>query len=68
MRVLILGAGAIGGYYGARLIEAGHDVVFLVRTARAALLAQYGLRIRRGARRFFAAGADNHHGRSGRLL
>ena len=48
MRVLILGAGAIGGYYGARLIEAGHDVVFLVRTARAVLLAQYGLRIRRG--------------------
>ena len=48
MRVLILGAGAIGGFYGARLIEAGHDVVFLVRTARAALLAQYGLRIRGG--------------------
>lgn len=48
MRVLILGAGAIGGCYGARLIEAGHDVAFLVRSARAALLAKHGLRIRSG--------------------
>ena len=45
MRVLILGAGAIGGYYGARLIEAGADVTFLVRPARAALLAGRGLRV-----------------------
>ncbi len=45
MRVLILGAGAIGGYFGARLIEAGHDVVFLVRPRRAALLAERGLRV-----------------------
>ncbi|GAA0719806.1 2-dehydropantoate 2-reductase [Dokdonella soli] len=49
MRVLILGAGAIGGYYGARLIEAGHDVAFLVRPARAALLAETGLRLRSDA-------------------
>ena len=48
MRVLILGAGAIGGYYGARLIETGQDVTFLVRPARAALLARHGLRVRRG--------------------
>lgn len=48
MRVLILGAGAIGGYYGARLIETGHDVAFLVRPARAALLAEHGLRVRSG--------------------
>ena len=33
MRVLILGAGAIGGYYGARLIETDADVAFLVRHA-----------------------------------
>ena len=46
MRVLVLGAGAIGGYYGARLIEAGTDVAFLVRPARAALLADRGLRVR----------------------
>jgi 2-dehydropantoate 2-reductase len=45
MRVLILGAGGIGGYFGARLIEAGHDVDFLVRPARAARLGEDGLRV-----------------------
>ncbi|MFI4970981.1 MAG: 2-dehydropantoate 2-reductase, partial [Lysobacterales bacterium] len=55
MRVLILGAGAIGGYYGARLIEAGHDVVFLVRSARAAMLAGTGLRVRRDSGDFTRA-------------
>ena len=35
MRTLIVGAGATGGYYGARLAEAGRDVTFLVRPARA---------------------------------
>ena len=39
MRILILGAGAIGGYYGGRLAAAGRDVTFLVRPARAAILA-----------------------------
>lgn len=53
MRILILGAGAIGGYFGARLIEAGADVSFLVRSARAALLAEHGLRVF-GARGDFA--------------
>ena len=43
MRILILGAGAVGGYYGARLIEAGADVTFLVRERRAAQLARDGL-------------------------
>lgn len=45
MHILVLGAGATGGYFGARLIEAGADVSFLVRPARAALLAQDGLRV-----------------------
>ncbi|HEY6940603.1 2-dehydropantoate 2-reductase [Dokdonella sp.] len=45
MRILILGAGAIGGYYGARLIETGADVSFLVRAARARQLAREGLRV-----------------------
>jgi len=45
MGILILGAGGIGGYFGARLIEAGSDVSFLVRPARAALLAEQGLRV-----------------------
>ena len=46
MRTLVLGAGAIGGYFGGRLLEAGRDVSFLVRPARAAALARSGLRIR----------------------
>ena len=39
-------AGAIGGYFGGRLLEAGRDVTFLVRPRRAAELAQTGLVIR----------------------
>lgn len=39
MRILIVGAGAIGGYFGARLAEAGRDVTFLVRPKRAEQLA-----------------------------
>ena len=43
MRILIVGAGALGGYFGARLVQAGRDVTFLVRPKRAAQLAQTGL-------------------------
>lgn len=43
MRILIVGAGATGGYFGARLAEAGRDVTFLVRPARAAQLRRTGL-------------------------
>jgi 2-dehydropantoate 2-reductase len=39
MRILVVGAGAIGGYFGARLAEAGRDVTFLVRPKRAEQLA-----------------------------
>ena len=46
MRTLIVGAGATGGYYGARLAESGADVTFLVRPARAAKLAADGLNLR----------------------
>ena len=46
MRILVVGAGAVGGYFGGRLIEAGRDVTFLVRTRRAAELAKHGLTIR----------------------
>lgn len=46
MKILVLGAGAIGGYYGARLLQAGADVTFLVRPARAARLAAEGLVVR----------------------
>ena len=46
MRILILGAGATGGYFGGRLADAGVDVSFLLRPARAAQMRQHGLRIR----------------------
>lgn len=43
MRILILGAGATGGYFGGRLAEAGLDVTFLVRPRRQAQLNRDGL-------------------------
>jgi 2-dehydropantoate 2-reductase len=43
MRILVLGAGATGGYFGGRLLEAGCDVTFLVRPARAERLRETGL-------------------------
>ncbi|OWT62106.1 2-dehydropantoate 2-reductase [Candidimonas nitroreducens] len=46
MRFLVVGAGALGGYFGGRLLQAGRDVTFLVRPARAALLREHGLRIK----------------------
>jgi 2-dehydropantoate 2-reductase len=46
MRVLVVGAGAIGGYFGGRMLEAGRDVTFLVRPRRAAELASAGLVIK----------------------
>src|SRR5262245_59688770 len=45
MRFLVVGAGATGGYFGGRLLEAGRDVTFLVRPARAERLAATGLMI-----------------------
>jgi 2-dehydropantoate 2-reductase len=45
MRILVLGAGATGGFFGARLAQAGRDVTFLVRPARAASLREQGLRV-----------------------
>jgi 2-dehydropantoate 2-reductase len=43
MRVLVLGAGALGGYFGGKLQKSGVDVSFLVRPRRAAQLAEQGL-------------------------
>lgn len=45
MRMLIVGAGSTGGYFGARLAQAGRDVTFLVRPARAAALRETGLQV-----------------------
>ena len=46
MRILVVGAGAIGGYFGGRMLEAGCDVTFLVRPRRAGELANAGLVIK----------------------
>jgi 2-dehydropantoate 2-reductase len=54
MRILVVGAGGIGGYFGGRLLEAGRDVTFLARPRRAAQLASHGLVIKSPA-------GDFHH-------
>ena len=46
MRILVVGAGAIGGYFGGRMLASGCDVTFLVRPKRAAELATAGLVIK----------------------
>ena len=45
MRMLVIGAGSTGGYFGGRLAQAGRDVTFLVRPARAEHLRAHGLEI-----------------------
>lgn len=52
-RIAIVGAGALGCYYGARLVKAGEDVHFLVRSNRAALMAQ-GLKVKSPTERITA--------------
>jgi 2-dehydropantoate 2-reductase len=46
MRFAILGSGAVGGYYGARLARAGHDVTFIARGAHLQAIRERGLRVR----------------------
>ncbi|WP_203247228.1 ketopantoate reductase family protein [Sporosarcina beigongshangi] len=45
MKILVVGAGAIGGYFGGRLLEKGQDVTFLVREGRKQALEKTGLQI-----------------------
>ena len=45
MRILVVGAGAVGGYFGGRLVQAGRDVTFLVLPKRAEQIQAQGLRI-----------------------
>jgi 2-dehydropantoate 2-reductase len=45
VKILVVGAGAVGGYFGARLVQAGRDVTFLVRPNRAEQLQRDALRI-----------------------
>lgn len=50
--IAVMGAGALGGYYGARLQQAGHTVHFIARGAILAALRQDGLRVERDAEQF----------------
>ncbi|HEX9366953.1 MAG TPA: ketopantoate reductase family protein [Vicinamibacterales bacterium] len=55
MRIAILGSGAVGGYYGARLARAGHDVTFIARGAHLAAIRARGLEIKSPALGDFVA-------------
>ena len=46
MKIVMMGSGGVGGYYGARLLQAGHDVSFVARGAHADAMRRNGLRIR----------------------
>jgi 2-dehydropantoate 2-reductase len=46
MRIAVLGSGAVGGYYGAKLARAGHDVTFIARGAHLAAIRERGLEIK----------------------
>ena len=48
MRILVMGAGGVGGYFGALYAQAGHDVTFVARGAHLAALRAHGLRIESG--------------------
>jgi 2-dehydropantoate 2-reductase len=45
MRIAVYGAGAVGGYFGARLAQAGKDVVFIARGEHLAAIRENGLRV-----------------------
>lgn len=49
VKVLVIGAGGVGGYFGGRLIQSGADVAFLVRERRARQLAENGLVLKSAA-------------------
>jgi len=58
-RIAIVGAGALGCYYGARLAKAGQDVHFLVRSGRAGIMAR-GIRVKTPGERFQLKKVQTH--------
>ena len=56
MKILVVGAGAVGGYFGGRLVQAGRDITFLVRSKRAEQIEAQGLQILSPTRGDFAVG------------
>ena len=61
MRVAILGSGAVGGYYGARLARSGHDVTFIARGAHLEAIRERGLEVRSPALGDFTVRAPAEH-------
>jgi 2-dehydropantoate 2-reductase len=57
MRIAVLGSGAVGGYYGAKLARAGHDVIFIARGAHLTAIRERGLHIKSSALGDFVARA-----------
>src|SRR5690242_13134572 len=45
MRIAVMGAGAVGGYFGAKLAAAGHNAAFIARGSNLAALRSAGLRV-----------------------
>src|SRR3546814_13247846 len=45
MRIAVMGAGGVGGFYGAKLAEAGHDVVLIARGRHLEAIREHGLSI-----------------------
>ena len=48
MKILVMGAGALGGYFGARLRAVGEDVTFVARGAHLEAMRKYGLAVEDG--------------------
>ena len=67
MRIAILGSGAVGGYYGAKLARAGHDVTFIARGAHLAAIRERGLQVKSSELGDFtvSAGAEQDTARVG---
>lgn len=45
MKILVFGTGGVGGYFGGRLAEAGHEVTFIARGAHLAAIREHGLQV-----------------------
>jgi 2-dehydropantoate 2-reductase len=58
MKIAVIGAGGVGGYFGARLARAGHEVQFLARGAHGKAMLEHGLRIDSEVERFTIAAPD----------
>ena len=63
MKVAVMGAGGVGGYFGGLLARAGHEVTFVARGAHLAAIRQRGLRVESGLDgTFTTSGSAVEHG------